>query len=115
MFEYKVNLIKVIDGDTVDFEVDLGFGMKFGERFRLYGINTPEIRTRFKEEKAKGYAAKKYLRDKLKNNSESLIIKTYKDKKDKYGRYLCEIFYGKKQTNLNLELVRMGHAVYVKY
>ena len=115
MFEYKVHLIKVVDGDTVDLEVDLGFGMIFQERFRLYGIDAPETRTRNKEEKAKGMAAKAWIRDLLNNNPDSLFIRTHKDRKGKFGRYLCEIFYGKKQININQLMIRKGHAVYVKY
>ena len=115
MFEYKVKLIKVIDGDTVDLEVDLGFGMKFQERFRLYGINAPETRTRNKEEKTKGMKTKAWLRDLLNNNPDSLFIRTHKDKKGKFGRYLCEIFYGKKQININQLMIRMKLAEYVKY
>ena len=115
MFEYKVKLIKVIDGDTVDLEVDLGFGMKFQERFRLYGIDAPETRTRNKIEKAKGMETKAWLRQLLKNNPDSLIIKTHKDMKGKFGRYLCEIYYSKKKININQLMVRTGLAEYVKY
>ena len=59
MYEYKAKIIKVVDGDTVDVEIRLGFKISLQERLRLFGIDTPEIRTRDKEEKKMGFEAKK--------------------------------------------------------
>ena len=62
MHEYRVNIVKVVDGDTVDVDIDLGFGIWMkNERVRLFGIDTPESRTRDLEEKKYGLAAKEYL------------------------------------------------------
>mgnify|MGYP003330737066 FL=1 len=66
MHEYRVKIVKVVDGDTVDVDIDLGFGIWMkNERVRLFGIDTPESRTRDLEEKKYGKAAKAYLVDKL--------------------------------------------------
>ena len=63
MFEYRCKIVKVVDGDTVDVDIDLGFGVWLkGERVRLYGIDTPESRTSDKEEKVYGLAAKEFLK-----------------------------------------------------
>ena len=91
MYEYKVNILKVVDGDTVDVDIDLGFGVwMHKERVRLFGIDTPESRTRDLEEKKYGLAAKQYLKDKL--NSGTPILKTFKDGVGKYGRILGELW-----------------------
>ena len=81
MYEYKCELIKVVDGDTIDVLIDVGFSTYRKERVRLYGINTPECRTRDKEEKIKGLAAKARLKDILKEFGKHFIIKTEIDKK----------------------------------
>ena len=74
MYEYKIKIIKVVDGDTVDVDIDLGFGVWLHkERVRLYGIDTPESRTRDLEEKKYGKAASAYLKEKL---NFSLIFST---------------------------------------
>ena len=91
MHEYRVNIVKVVDGDTVDVDIDLGFGIWMkNERVRLFGIDTPESRTRDKEEKKYGLAAKQYLIDKL--NAGKPILKTFKDGVGKYGRILGEFW-----------------------
>ena len=91
MHEYRVEIVKVVDGDTVDVDIDLGFGIWMkNERVRLFGIDTPESRTRDLEEKKYGKAAKAYLVDKL--NSGKPILKTFKDGVGKYGRILGEFW-----------------------
>jgi len=88
MYEYRVNIIKIIDGDTVDVDIDLGFGVWLRkERVRLYGIDTPESRTRDKVEKVFGYYAKNYLAAHL---GETSTLRTRKDGKGKFGRILGE-------------------------
>jgi len=108
MYEYKATLIRVIDGDTVDFAVDLGFNIQFTERFRLKGINAPETRTRDLDEKKKGYTSKFWLMSELESNLNDIVIKTDLDKKGKYGRYLAEIFIN--DVNINEKMIRLNLA-----
>lgn len=88
MYEYQCRILRVIDGDTVDIDIDLGFGVwMHRERVRLYGIDTPESRTRDLEEKKFGLLAKAYVRDHLPVGSIQTLI-TIKDGKGKFGRIL---------------------------
>ena len=88
MYEYRVKIIKVVDGDTVDVDIDLGFGVWLNkQRIRLYGIDAPESRTRDLDEKRYGLKAKEWLKERL---SDGAILKTRLDKKGKYGRILGE-------------------------
>jgi len=88
VFEYKCTLLRVIDGDTFDCDIDLGFSVWMRkERVRLLGIDTPESRTRNKEEKKLGLAAKARLKDLL---PKKFMIITHKDGKGKFGRVLAE-------------------------
>ena len=98
MFEYKCKLIKLRDGDTIDIDIDLGFGVWLrNQRVRLYGIDTPESRTRDLEEKKYGLAAKEFL---VKwTGAGELKIKTHKDERGKFGRILGEIWTF--DTNIN--------------
>lgn len=106
MFEYTATVIQVIDGDTLDVSVDLGFDIQHTLRVRLYGINTPETRTRNKEEKARGLAAKERLKELL--LGKTVLLKTKKDDTEKFGRYLAEVFVG--ELSVNKTLVAEGHA-----
>ena len=86
MYEYRCKILKVVDGDTVDVDIDLGFGVWMrGERIRLYGIDTPESRTRDKAEKVCGLYAKEFLKQQLGKTS---TLRTQKDSKGKFGRIL---------------------------
>ena len=88
MFEYKCTILRVIDGDTVDVDIDLGFGVWLRkQRIRLYGIDTPESRTRDKEEKKFGLLAKYYVERFLPVDSKATLV-TEKDGKGKFGRIL---------------------------
>ena len=94
MFEYKCVITKIIDGDTVDVDIDLGFDCWLRkQRIRLYGIDTPESRTRDKQEKRYGLAAKRFVLDFIPVGS-SAILKT--KEKGKYGRYLGDMKVGSK-------------------
>jgi micrococcal nuclease len=104
MYEYSFKFTRVVDGDTVDGIIDLGFGVSLSERIRLYGIDAPETRLQrsikdYEErvlEKKKGLKAKSRLLELLKHGSsqpEGLIIQTFLDKKGKYGRILGDIKY----------------------
>ena len=113
MYEYRARVIKVIDGDTVDVDIDLGFGVWLkDERVRIMGIDTPESRTRDKVEKKFGLAAKARLKELL---GATPILKTQvgkggEDMKGKFGRILGDFLTedGKKCGEL---LVKEGHAV----
>jgi len=96
MYEYKFKFNRVIDGDTVDGTIDLGFGIQAKKRIRLVGINAPETRTRDQEEKKKGKEAKKRLAVLLRHGqkqAEGLVITTSLDKTGKFGRVLGDIKY----------------------
>jgi len=111
MYEYKAKVIKVIDGDTIDVEVDLGWKITIKDRLRLGGIDTPETRTRDKEEKKKGLEAKQFVIDKI--EGKEVLICT--EKQGKFGRYLADVYYSTDEaedfdTNLNQLLVSRGLA-----
>ena len=107
MYEYEATVRRWVDGDTVDVDIDLGFGLIYSnQRIRLYGIDAPEQRTRDLVEKERGLAATAYVNEQAPVGSK-VVIKTYKD--DKYGRILGEIFVDDK--NLNTLLTVEGHAV----
>jgi len=108
LYHYSAEVTRVVDGDTVDAFVDLGFDMHSKQRVRLYGINTPECRTRDKVEKVAGFAAKARLVEMLRKNKNKCIIKTRLDKKGKYGRVLGVLYVDNK--DLNAALVKEGHA-----
>ena len=110
MYEYKCRLVKVVDGDTIDVDIDLGFDVWLQkQRIRLYGIDTPESRTSDDVEKIYGNLAKDFL--KKWTNSGDLTLKTFKDDaRGKFGRILGEIWYGS-EHNINQLLVDNHHAV----
>ena len=113
MYEYRATIVRIIDGDTVEADVQLGFHVSLRGMFRLSGINTPEIRG---TERPLGLAAKAYLQiliDDLTNGTRELVIKTKKDKTGKYGRYLAELWVD--EVDLNKTLVEAGHAVIAHY
>jgi len=91
MYEYKALVTNVVDGDTVDCLIDLGFDITYKARVRLYNIDTPESRTRNLVEKKEGLRAKKFTQTRV--LGQKVVIKTHLDKKGKYGRLLADIFY----------------------
>ena len=115
MYNYNATCIKVVDGDTIDAEIDLGFDVKIKKRIRLAGINAPESRTRDLEEKARGLAAKDRVKAILAENPSFTLEST---EIGKYGRVLGKIHInildgceGLTQICLNDQLVKEKHAV----
>ena len=100
MYEYNCEVKRVVDGDTVDVIIDLGFDIHYSSRVRLYGIDTPESRTRNKDEKVRGIMSKEYLIDALSKGQ--VVIKTYRDKKGKFGRVLGEMYVDDSSINLRM-------------
>lgn len=107
MYKYEATVRRWVDGDTVDVDIDLGFGLIFhNKRIRLYGIDAYEQRTRDLDEKEKGLAATAFVNEMAPVGSKVTIV-TYKE--GKYGRILAEIFLDD-YTNLNMLLTEKGHA-----
>ena len=115
MYEYRCKVTRVVDGDTVDVDIDLGFGVwMHKERIRLHGIDTPESRTRDLEEKKYGLLAKQQIESFMPRGSMQTLV-TVKDKAGKFGRILGKfLIYDKKtdrQMTINDWMVREHHAV----
>jgi len=107
MYEYKITeIVKIVDGDTVDLIIDLGFNILCKERIRLNRVDTPESNSKDEKEKLLALEAKEFLSLWLTNQND-LKIKTAKD--DKYGRYLGEI-YGDQHLCINDLLIEKGYA-----
>jgi micrococcal nuclease len=110
LYFYKAQVKKVLDGDTVDVLIDVGFNMHYSGRIRLYGINAPESRTSNLEEKVAGLAAKEFVENWIEENNHTVFIKTVKDKNEKYGRLLAEVYNQDKTKCLNVDIVNSGLA-----
>jgi micrococcal nuclease len=111
MYEYYVRKVEnVVDGDTIDVLIDLGFDILFASRVRLAGIDTPESRTKDLAEKALGLEAKEYLKKSLKD-AKSVVIKTEKmDSSEKYGRILGWVYTDGNTVSLNDMMINDGYA-----
>jgi len=113
-FWYGAKVLKVIDGDTIDLRIDLGFKIHHEIRVRLYGVNTPESRTKDLKEKELGLKAKKFTEDWM-TNHEWVFVNTIPDKNDKYGRILAKIYSSEKIDDpktacLNIDIIESGYA-----
>ena len=108
MYRYGAKLIRVVDGDTADVMIDLGFDTWVKARLRFKGVDTWEKRTRDLQEKAKGLEASAFTKKYLEKNDGNFIIQSYG--KGKYGRILAEIFIKGEETSLNKLLIENGHA-----
>lgn len=106
LYFYNAVVDKVVDGDTLDVTIDLGFNIWIKERLRLYGINCPETRTKDSAEKERGLKAKKYVMNHIKATGGEIQIQSFG--KGKYGRVLAEVWAGK--NNINELLVANNHA-----
>ena len=111
MYEYRVKKVTaIVDGDTIDVDIDLGFDISFYSRVRLAGIDTPESRTKDKAEKALGLEVKERLK-KLLNEAKSIVIKTEKpDSTEKYGRILGWLYLDGSDVSVNDSLIADGYA-----
>ena len=121
MYQYKAQVKAVIDADTIDVLIDLGFGVHTMQRLRLYGIDSPEMKTEA------GKIAKEYVKSVLLGADASMFVyvRTLKDRKDKYGRKLAVLYFdpvsmaddrdesniGVMGMSLNQQIVNNGHAV----
>jgi len=111
MYEYRVKkVLKVVDGDTIDVDIDLGFDISFTSRVRLAGIDTPESRTTDKMEKALGLEVKKKIGE-LIASAQTIVIKTEKpDSSEKYGRILGWLYLDGAERSVNEALIAGGYA-----
>ena len=107
MYEYNCKVKRVVDGDTVDVIIDLGFDIHFATRVRLYGMDTPESRTRNKDEKVRGYMSKDFLEEWM--EKDDVVIRTRRDKKGKFGRVLGEMIV--RGENINKLMIKECLAV----
>jgi len=108
MYRYKVYVTRVVDGDTVDVDVDLGFGMIYKkQRVRMMGIDTPESRTRDLEEKFYGKQSKAHLKTILSEGN----VQLKSHDKGKFGRILGELFIGDSSYSVNQQMIDEYHAV----
>jgi len=111
VYEYRVKkLLAVIDGDTIDVEIDLGFDISITKRVRLAGIDTPESRTSDKYEKSLGLESKALLKQRL-SAAQTIVIRTEKpDSSEKYGRVLGWLFLDEEKTSFNETMIATGYA-----
>ena len=108
---YRIRLVhKVVDGDTIDADIDLGFDISLTKRIRLAGIDTPESRTADAYEKKLGLQAKEWLKHKL-ENAKDIIIKTeLPDSTEKYGRIIGHLYINGEEVSVNNQMISEGHA-----
>lgn len=113
-FWYGARALSVVDGDTVDLMIDLGFNIHHKIRVRLFGVNTPESRTKDAAEKEMGLKAKSFTKDWL-DGHQWVFVNTIPDKNDKYGRVLAKIYSSDKVDDpttacLNVDIIQAGFA-----
>ena len=109
MYEYSVKKVnKIVDGDTIDVDIDLGFSITYSSRVRLAGIDTPESRTKDPFEKKLGVEAKEWLKNALANANKIIIKTELPDSSEKYGRILGYLYVD--DVNLNMAMIDQGYA-----
>lgn len=111
---YSAKVLKIVDGDTFDVLIDLGFNVHHKARVRLYGVNTPESRTKDLKEKELGLKAKQFTTDWLNRHTE-VFIKTIADANEKYGRTLAQVYSSTDVSSpqtacLNTDIIEAGYA-----
>jgi len=108
---YRVKkVIKVVDGDTIDADIDLGFDISLTKRVRLSGVDTPESRTTDLKEKALGLEVKEWLKHKLEGAKDILIKTQLPDSTEKYGRILGSLYINDEALSLNQQMIDEGYA-----
>lgn len=108
---YRIKEIhKVVDGDTIDASIDLGFDISLEKRIRLAGVDTPESRTADANEKKYGLEAKEWLKHKVENAQHILIKTELPDSTEKYGRIIGHLFVNDQPTSLNEQMIVEGYA-----
>lgn len=111
-YEYHADVVRVIDGDTVVLDIDLGFDVKLSNQsVRLLGVDAPESRTSNTIEKVFGILSKSYVEDFLENCNNKIIVRTYLDDRGKFGRILGELLNPTSKENLNESMIINGYAV----
>jgi len=108
MYEYKINVLRIVDGDTLDALIDIGFSVHKKLRIRLMGIDTPESRTRDLEEKKRGLASKARLKEMLKKSKGKITLKSHGV--GKFGRCLGELFVPEFDCSVNQQMINEGFA-----
>jgi micrococcal nuclease len=110
-YVYRVKqVLKVVDGDTIDADIDLGFDISLTKRVRLAGIDTPESRTTDKREKALGLESKDWLKNRL-EFAKNIVIRTQlPGSTEKYGRILGKLYINNEETSLNEQMIDEGYA-----
>lgn len=111
MYEYRIKkVLKVVDGDTIDVDIDLGFNISYTQRVRLAGIDTPESRTKDAREKALGLEVKDKLKKAI-DAAKTVVVKTeLPDSSEKYGRILGWVYLDGDNRSLNEQLIDEGYA-----
>jgi micrococcal nuclease len=108
---YRIRSIhKVVDGDTIDADIDLGFDISLTKRIRLAGIDTPESRTSDANEKKYGLESKDWLKKRCENAKDILIKTELPDSTEKYGRIIGHLFINGEETSLNNQMIAEGYA-----
>lgn len=111
MYEYRVKkILNIVDGDTVEVDIDLGFDITLSKKVRMAGIDTPESRTTNKIEKALGLESKEYLKQKIKDAKDIVIKTELPDSSEKYGRILGWIYLDGATKSINEIMIEEGYA-----
>ena len=111
MYEYRVKkVLKIVDGDTIDVDIDLGFDISYTQRVRLAGIDTPESRTKDAREKVLGLEVKDRLKKAIDAASDVIIVTEKPDSTEKYGRILGWVYLDKSPKSINELLIEEGYA-----
>ena len=109
---YRIKSVtKVVDGDTIDADIDLGFDISLTKRIRFAGIDTPESRTTNLKEKAMGLESKEWLKKTLEGAKDILIKTELPDSTEKYGRIIGHLFINGQETSLNNQMITSGYAL----
>ena len=108
---YRIKqIIKVVDGDTIDADIDLGFDISLSKRIRLAAVDTPESRTADANEKKYGLESKEWLKHKVENAKNTLIKTELPDSTEKYGRIIGHLYINDQETSLNNQMIVEGYA-----